>query len=65
MKTVAIGLGDIVTMAKAETLVTGRVDGMTAFKGQATAVRIEELDQWLDVNNGWQVIEKIEEENEI
>lgn len=65
METVSVGLGDIVTIARDDTMVTGRITGMTAVKGKARAVQIEELEQWLDVNDGWQIIEKIEEENEI
>ena len=65
METIEVGLGDIVTVAKAETMVTGRISGMTAFRGQATGVQIEELDEWLNANEGWLVVEKLEETDEI
>lgn len=65
METIEVGLGDVVTVAKAETMIVGRISGMTAFRGQATGVQIEELDVWLNANDGWLVVEKMEESDEI
>jgi hypothetical protein len=61
METIEVGLGDMVTVANQDTLVVGRICGMTAFQGNVKGVQIEELNLWLDAEDGWRVVERIEE----
>lgn len=59
-------LGDIVSLMKGETIVTGRVEGVKLDRGQLEKVAIENIDTWFYLGNGWVFLDEIEEDdNEI
>lgn len=59
-----IFLGDLVTMMKNETIVTGRVEGVKMRHGELERVAIVGIDGWLYVNEGWLFAEEEEAERE-
>ena len=57
-------LGDLVTIMKGDTIVTGKVEGLKLDRGQLEKVAIEGIDTWFYLGNGWMFLDEIEEEED-
>lgn len=57
-----IFLGDLVTIVKGETVVTGRVEGLKMLNGELERIALKGIDTWFYLNDGWLFAEEEEED---
>lgn len=57
-------LGDLVTIIKGETVVTGRVEGLKMIHGELERIAITNVDSWFWLSDGWLFAEEETEEDD-
>jgi hypothetical protein len=55
-------LGDVVTLAKDDTYITGSVNGLKLYKGHLQLISVESVPAWFSLEKGWKVVDDEEYE---
>jgi hypothetical protein len=57
-------LGDLVTIIKDETFITGRIEGLKMIHGKLERIAITSIDSWFWLSDGWLFAEEETEEED-
>lgn len=60
---VTIFLGDLVTIIKGETVISGRIEGLKMLNGELERIAFKSIDNWFWLNDGWLFAEEEGEED--
>ena len=53
---IEIGLGSRIGLVRGATIIFGAIDGMKLSRGEIERVRLEEIDHWFWMSEGWKFV---------